>query len=95
MLPLFKVGVNEPISSVHSNYPGHSWAYPVPVSCRFRQKKARRLTDPLGAQTLRVCPIAKNAGDANQLFKKALRAKDLSRIEAPWGTPNDELERRR
>ena len=59
------------------------------------QKIARRLTDPLGVHTLTVCPIARNVGDANQLFKKALRAKDLSRIEAPWGTPNNELERRR
>ena len=59
------------------------------------QKKARRLTNPLGTQILTVYPIAKNADDANQLFKKALGAKELSRIEAPWGTPNDESERRR
>jgi hypothetical protein len=37
------------------------------------RKKARRLTDPLGAQILTVYPIAKNAGDASQLFKKALK----------------------
>ena len=45
-----------------------------------KQKEARRLTDPPGAQILTVYPIAKNAGDANQLSKKALRAKDLSRL---------------
>jgi len=59
------------------------------------QKGARRLTDPLGAQTLTAYLIVKNTSDAIRLYRKAFGAKELLRIEAPWGTPNYELEHRR
>ena len=51
--------------------------------------------DPPGAKTFTVQLILKHAGDANQLYKKALGATELSRIEASWRTTNYELERRR
>ena len=49
---------------------------------------------PWGPDGLTACLIVKNAGDAIQFYKKAFGAKELLRIEAPWGTPNYELEHR-
>jgi PhnB protein len=49
------------------------------------QKEARRLTDPLKAQTLTAYRIVKNTGGVIQYYKKAFGAKELLRIEAPRG----------
>lgn len=58
MLPLFKVCVNGPRASVHSNFPRHSCAYPVPVSCRFRRKRKHAVSPiPLEPRYSRSPPL--------------------------------------
>ena len=67
----------------------------MPASHRLRRRRKRAVSPiPLGADGLTACLIVKNVGDAIQFYKKAFGAKELLRIEAPWGTPNYELEHR-
>jgi hypothetical protein len=95
MLPLFNVCVNERASAYIQTLPGIHGHIP----CQFHADSGAEGNAPFHRSpwgpVAHGLPILKSTGEANQLFKKALGAKELSRIEAPWGTPNYELERRR
>jgi hypothetical protein len=92
MLPLFNACVNERAFKFSQACISISRASSTQIQA---QKGARSLTDPLGAQTLTAYLIVKNTSDAIRFYRKTFEAKELLRIEAPWGTSNYELEHRR